>query len=73
VVLGIRRIARVAGLVQGSLHQEIAYSVGGCRSADRGIALDEKRLAAGSREQCRRRQASETGAYDNDVVPFGHP
>jgi hypothetical protein len=48
VVLGISGIARISSLVQRCLDHQAAHAVGGSGAADRGVALDEQRLAAGA-------------------------
>ena len=72
VVLRLDWIVRIGGLVQRGLDHEIAGLVGGGRSADRGIALEQQHLAAAAREQPGGGQAAEAAADHDDIVAFRH-
>ncbi len=72
-MLGIDRIAGVAGFMKGRFDQHVADLVGRCRAANRVIALDDERSAAGAGEQRSCRQAAQTGADHDDIVWLRHP
>ena len=71
-MLGIGRVSRIAGLVQGRLDDEVADLVGRGGTADRRMALHKQNLAAAARHQRSRRQPAETRADDDDVISLGH-
>ena len=68
IVLRVGRPARVAGLVQRSLDEQIADLVARCGAADRVTPLNYQHLAAGSRQNGGRSQASKAGANDHGVI-----
>jgi len=71
VVLGIARIARVAGLVQARLDNEVTGLVGGSRPAHRIAALEHEDLAPRACQKRSCRQAAQTRSDHNDVVGAG--